>query len=93
MALRLSILYVGSRCPQEFASVDPNLLLACINTPDAIKSQKQRPDIVLMDPFVHDADIDPEKVRSWFDAFRDHNFKFSPALFVIVLKIPRKVSD
>ena len=90
MALRLSILYVGSRCPQELASAYPNLFLACVNTPDAIKFQKQRPDIVLMDPFVHDADIDPEKVRSWFDAFRDHNFKFSPALFVIVPQDTKK---
>ena len=49
MALRLSILYVGSRCPQELASADSNLFLACVNTPDAIKSLKQRPDIVLMD--------------------------------------------
>nr|WP_320017502.1 HD domain-containing phosphohydrolase [uncultured Desulfobacter sp.] len=84
MALRLSILYVGSRCPQELASADPNLFLACVNTPDAIKFRRQRPDIVLMDPFVHDADVDPKKVRSWFDAFRVHNFKFSPAVFVIV---------
>ena len=84
MALRLSILYVGSRCPQDFASAAPHLFLACVNTPDAIKSRKQRPDIVLMDPFAHDADVDPEKIQPWFDAFRVHNFKFSPAVFVIV---------
>lgn len=90
MALRLSILYVGSRCPQGLASVDPHLFLACVNTPDAIKSLKQRPDIVLMDPFVHEADVDPENVRSWFDAFRVHNFKFSPAVFVIVPEDAKK---
>jgi len=90
MALRLSILYVGSRCPQELASADPPLFLACVNTPDAIKSRKQRPDIVLMDPFVHDADLDPEKVRSWFDAFCAHHFKFSPAIFLIVPEDTRK---
>ncbi len=90
MALRLSILYVGSRCPQELAPEGPNLFLACVNTPDAIKSRKQRPDIVLMDPFVHDTDIDPEKIRPWFDAFRVHNFKFSPAVFVIVPEDTRK---
>ena len=43
-----------------------------------------------MDPFAHYADIDPEKVRSWFDAFRDHHFKFSPALFVIVPQDTKK---
>ncbi len=90
MALRLSILYVGSRCPQGLASSDPHFFLACVNTPDAIKSRKQRPDIVLMDPFVHDADVDPEEVRLWFDAFRAHNFKFSPAVFVIVPEYTKK---
>ena len=84
MALRLSILYVGHRCPQNFASADPHLSLACVTTPDAIKSLKQRPDIVLMDPFVHDADVDPEKTRSWFDALGGHHFRFSLAVFVIV---------
>lgn len=84
MALRLSILYVGPRCPRDLASSDPHLSLACVNTPDAIKSMKQRPDIVLMDPFGHDADIDPEKVRSWCDALGGHHFKFSLAVFVIV---------
>jgi len=84
MALRLSILYVGHRCPQNFASADPHLSLACVHTPDAIKSLKQRPDIVLMDPFVHDAEVDPEKVRSWCDALDGHHFKFSLAVFVIV---------
>ncbi|NDY70881.1 hypothetical protein DO021_04885 [Desulfobacter hydrogenophilus] len=84
MALRLSLLYVGVRCPQDLVSADSRLSIACVNTPDAIKSFKQRPDIVLMDPFVLDADVDSEKVRSWFDTFHVHNFKFSPAVFVIV---------
>ncbi|EIM64224.1 HD-GYP domain-containing protein [Desulfobacter postgatei] len=84
MALRLSILYVGLRCPRELASATPHLSLTCVNTPDAIKFQKHRSDVVLMDPFVHDNEIGPEKVRSWFDSFRSHNFRFSPALFVIV---------
>ena len=84
MALHLSILYVGPRCPQDFASAYSHLSLACVTTPDAIKFLKQRPDIVLMDPFGHDADVDPEKTRSWFDVLGDHQFKFSLAVFVIV---------
>jgi len=90
MALRLSILYVGFRCPQDLVSADSHLSIACVNTPDAIKSFKQRPDIVLMDPFVHDADVDFEKVRSWVDTFHVHNFKFSPAVFVIVPEETKK---
>lgn len=84
MALGLSILYVGLRSPQELISAASHLSLTCVNTPDAIKFQKQRSDVVLMDPFVHDDEIDPKKVRSWFDSFRSHNFRFSPAVFVIV---------
>ena len=84
MALRLSILYVGSRCPHKLISGDSHLSLACVNTPDAIKSVKQRPDIVLVDPFDHDADVDPEKARPWFEALGDHYFKFSLSVFVIV---------
>jgi len=84
MALRLSLLYVGFRCPQDLVSADSHLSIACVNTPDAIKSFKQRPDIVLMDPFIHDADVDLEKIRSWVDTLHLHDFKFSPAVFVIV---------
>ena len=90
MALRLSILYVGARCPQNIASENSNLSLVCVNAPDAVENLKQRPDIVLMDPFGHDADVDPEKVRSWFDTFRTHKFRFSPAFFVIVPEEIRK---
>ncbi|NWH03851.1 HD-GYP domain-containing protein [Desulfobacter latus] len=90
MALRLSILYVGSRCPQELASADPHFFLACVNTPDAITSRKQRPDVVLMDLFAHDAELDPEKVRSWVEALRTHHFKFFPAIFIIVPEDTRK---
>jgi HD-GYP domain-containing protein (c-di-GMP phosphodiesterase class II) len=84
MALRLSILYVGSRCPQDLTSEDSCLSFTCVHTPDQIKSLKQRPDIVLMDPFVHDADVDLERVQPWFDTVQVHNFKFSPAVFVVV---------
>ncbi|WP_020589785.1 HD-GYP domain-containing protein [Desulfobacter curvatus] len=91
MALRLTILYVGPRCPQDLASAEPHLfIITCVNTPDEIKFLKQRPDIVLMDPFVHDANVDPEKFRSWFESSRDHNFKFSPAIFVIVPEETKK---
>ena len=90
MALRLSLLYVGSRCPQNLVSADSPLSIACVNTPDAIKSFKQRPDIVLMDPFAHDADVDLEIVRSWVDTFHVYNFKFFPAVFVIVAEETKK---
>jgi hypothetical protein len=84
MALRLSILYVGSRCPQDLASADPHLSVACVNTPDAIKFVKPRPDIVLIDPFGHDSGVNPEKARLWFDVLSGHHFKFSLAVFIIV---------
>nr|WP_320191676.1 HD domain-containing phosphohydrolase [uncultured Desulfobacter sp.] len=84
MALGLSILYVGSRCPQDITSEDSNFSLVCVNTPDAIKNLKQRPDIVLMDPFSHGPDVDLEKVRPWFAKFHVNKFQFSPAVFVIV---------
>ncbi|WP_321417793.1 HD domain-containing phosphohydrolase [uncultured Desulfobacter sp.] len=84
MAFGLSILYVGSRCPKDFTSEDSNFSLACVNTPDAIKNLKQRPDIVLMDPFLHGTDVDLEKIRSWFAKFHVNKFQFSPAVFVIV---------
>ncbi len=74
----------GARCPQDIASENSTLSLACVNTPDAIKSLEQRPDIVLMDPFGHHADVDPEKVRSWFDTLRTHNFQIFSGVFVIV---------
>jgi len=84
MALRLSILYVGPRCPRDLASADPRLSLACVTGPDAIKSLEQRPDIVLMDPFGHDPGVDPERARPWLDALGGHHSKFSLAVFVIV---------
>ena len=90
MTLRLSLLYVGFRCPQDLVSADSRFSIACVNTPDAIKSFKQRPDIVLMDPFAHDADVDLEKVRSWVDTFHVYNFKFFPAVFVIVAEETKK---
>ncbi|WP_321495864.1 HD domain-containing phosphohydrolase [uncultured Desulfobacter sp.] len=90
MALRLAILYVGSRCPRDFVSSDPQLSLVCVDTPEAITGPGQRPDIVLMDPFVHDAGISPEKAQMWFDAFSAHKFKFFPAVFVIVPEETRK---
>lgn len=90
MAVRLSILYVGARCPQDFASENPHFFITCVNTSDCIKSLKQRPDIVLMDPFGRDADVDPIKIRSWYDSFHLHNFKFSPAIFVIVPEETKK---
>lgn len=84
MGLRLSILYIGSRSPQDLGGADPHFFLACINTPDAIKSVAQRPDIILMDPFVHDSKIDLDKAGAWLDLSQGHRFKFSPAVFVIV---------
>ncbi|PIE63308.1 MAG: hypothetical protein CSA25_00940 [Desulfobacter postgatei] len=90
MALRLSILYIGSRCPQDFGSAHSHLFLACVDRPDAIQSLKQRPDIVLMDPFAPEDNIDPENVRTWFDGLGACHFKFSPAVFVIVPEETKK---
>nr|WP_319493873.1 HD domain-containing phosphohydrolase [uncultured Desulfobacter sp.] len=84
MVLRLSILYVGSRCPQDLTSDDSHLSFTCVQTPEQIKSIKQRPDIVLMDPFAHGDDVDLTTMQPWLDALKAHIFRFSPAVFVIV---------
>jgi len=84
MVLRLSILYVGSRFPQDLTSDDSHLSFTCVQAPDQIKSIKQRPDIVLMDPFAHGTDVDLSTVKTWFDVLAAHHFRFSPAVFVIV---------
>jgi response regulator RpfG family c-di-GMP phosphodiesterase len=89
MVLRLSILYVGSRSAQDLTSDNLHLSFTCVHTPEQIKSITQRPDIVLMDPFAHDVDIDVEKVQYWFDSFPVNHFRFSPAVFVVV---PEEIS-
>ncbi len=84
MASRLSILYVGSRSQEAFLPDGTGEILSCAETPQRAAALKQRPDIVLMDPFEDGEVVSTDKARSWFDAFASHTFKYAPAIFVMV---------
>ncbi|MCG8633560.1 MAG: HD domain-containing protein [Desulfobacterales bacterium] len=79
----VSILYIGTRMPEESLSQDSGIIFnACTDVTAAVASA-HRPDIVLMDPFPSGG-RSLETAAEWLSAFNKKKFRFPPALFIIV---------
>ncbi len=77
----ISILYIGSRLPEDEFSKGAGIVLETCSEVSAVATQ--RPDIVLMDPFSIGSNW-LATATEWLDAFKEKSFRFLPAFFIIV---------